>query len=116
MEFPTSITRDGGLADAVRFLGMEEWQSDPGADQLLPGEAASVGSGRRDDAVHWLRVYEELCGFKQKLLAVLGEQASSVERDGWAEVDRDATMFRREADRLARRVEFWRGEAKRLGG
>ena len=88
----------------------------PDGDQLLPGEASSVGSGRRDDAEHWLSVYEELYGFKQKLIAVLGQQVGSVERDGRPEVDRDATMFRREADRLARRVEFWKGEAKRLRG
>lgn len=89
---------------------------DPGGDRLLPGELAAVVSSRLDDAEHWLRVYEELYGFKHKLLATLDEQASKVSRDGQAEVDRDEAMFRREAERLAGRVAFWKGEVKRLRG
>ena len=89
-------------------------ESDPDGDQLLLGEASSVGSGRRDDAEHWLSVYEELYGFKQKLLGMLDEQASNVKGEGRAEVDRDEKLFQREAKRLARRANFWKREVERL--
>ncbi len=95
---------------------MSEQESDPGADKLLPGEAASVSSGHLADATHWVEVYAELLGFKQALMTTLAEQAGSVVSDGQSEVASDRTMFKREADRLSRRLTFWRQEVERLSG
>jgi hypothetical protein len=86
------------------------------SDRLLPGEKESEASAHLEDAVHWMRVYEELFGFKQNLLAVLVEQRDSVDPDGLDEVENDEIVLTREADRLSSRLEFWRGEvAKRSG-
>ncbi len=77
-------------------------------DALLPGEAEAARSGELEDSVHWYRVYEELFAFKQSLLATLEDQRGRVERDGVHEVQNDEILLTREADRLSRRLEYWR--------
>ena len=87
------------------------------SDRLMPGEAEAIESGREDDARHWLTVYEELFGFKQNLLSALVEQRDRIHADGMAEVENDEILLTREADRLSRRLEFWRRElAQRRSG
>lgn len=87
------------------------------ADRLLPQEEAGLRSGLLEDAVHWMTVYEELFAFKQNLLATLVQQRDGVDRDGLDEVENDEIILTREAERLARRLEFWRQEtANRRSG
>ena len=80
---------------------------DVGCDKLLPGEATSVHSGDVDDVTHWLKVYAELCHFKEKLLRDIAAQREKVSDVGRVEVDNDEAMLQREADRLLRRLRFW---------
>lgn len=83
------------------------------ADRRLPYEEAAERSDRLDDAIHWSQVYEELFSFKQNLLATLVEQRDSVDRDGLDEVENDEIVLTREADRLSRRLEFWRDQVRK---
>lgn len=76
-------------------------------DSLLPGEAAAMRSRHRDDAQHWLAVYEELFAFKQALLATLEDQRGRVRQEGVHEVQNDEIVLTREAERLSRRLEYW---------
>jgi hypothetical protein len=86
---------------------------DPGEDRLLPGEATSIHSGNATDARVWVRVYAELSGFKDVLLAQVDEQRRAVEHPGQPEVENDKRLLEREADRLRRRLEFWQDELER---
>jgi hypothetical protein len=79
-------------------------------ERLLPGEASSISSGNRKDAEHWFAVYEELCDVKDRLLAELRHQRSSVPDAGKAELDSDERLLEGEADRLHRRRDYWRRE------
>lgn len=83
---------------------------DPGDDKLLPGEAESRLSGSRPEAAHWVVVYEELVGFKDRLMSELWRQGAGVQDEGRAELDNDERLLRRENDRLHRRLEYWRRE------
>jgi len=83
-------------------------------DKLLPGEAAAIASGRRQDAKHWVDVYRELFGFKSALMEELYKQRGRVDPDGQSEVRDDESIFQREAARLERRLRFWENELTRL--
>ena len=83
---------------------------DPGKDRLLPGEATSLHSGNLDDARLWVRVYAELTGFKDVLLAQVREQGRSVTEAGQPEVENDTKLLEREAKRLKRRLMLWQHE------
>ena len=86
---------------------------DPGEDRLLPGEGTSLHSGEAADARLWVRVYAELSGFKEVLLAQVAEQRRAVEGPGQPEIDNDQRLLEREADRLRRRLEFWQDQLER---
>lgn len=85
-------------------------------DPMLPGEAESIGSRNTDDAKVWFDVYTELSAFKQNLLTELHEQSHKVGLEGEPEVRRDEVLLRLEADRLQRRLNFWRTELDRRRG
>lgn len=85
-------------------------------DKLLPGEAAAVASGRRQDAKHWVDVYRELFDFKSALMHELNQQRGRVDPDGQSEVRNDESIFQREAARLERRLRFWESVLTRLEG
>jgi hypothetical protein len=95
-------TRDEQIEEAADELGKE--------DRLLPLEDEALRSNHLDDAQHWRTVYEELFGFKQALLATLKEQRDKVNEAGMREIENDEIILTREADRLARRLQFWRRE------
>ena len=82
-------------------------------DTLLPGEERDLRSDFVEDARTWHGVYEELFLFKQQLLATLLEQRGSVQERGQHEVQNDEILLTREAERLARRLEFWQQEVRR---
>ena len=84
-------------------------------DVLLPGEAQSMINPSRRDIDHWVGVYTELCQFKEAILGHLIEQRQNVHMQGRIEVDHDDMVFRREYDRLRRRLDYWQrvsGDAK----
>ena len=83
------------------------------ADTLLPGELHATDSDYLEDARVWHEVYEELFLFKQQVLATLLRQRETVQELGQHEVQNDEILLTREADRLARRLEFWQGEIRR---
>lgn len=82
-------------------------------DTLLPGEERAIRTDHLDDARVWLATYEELFAFKQRLLGTLLAQRDTVQAEGLHEVQNDEILLTREADRLARRLEFWQSEFAR---
>jgi hypothetical protein len=79
-------------------------------DTLLPGEALSIKDGDPRDIDHWITVYSELVGFKEKILEEIGNQRGTVHSEGRLEVQHDDVLFRREYARLKRRLDYWRNE------
>lgn len=76
-------------------------------DVLLPGEAASMADPSKRDVEHWIRVYTELCHFKESLLGVLVDQREGVGLQGRIEVEHDDLVLRSEYERLRRRLQYW---------
>lgn len=68
-----------------------------------------MSSGDASDARHWVKVYAELVAFKDRLLDQVAEQRQKVTGEGRAEVEADERLLRPEAERLHRRLDFWRG-------
>ena len=69
-----------------------------------------MNSGDLADIEHWVTVYEELAGFKDRLLDELAEQRQNVLAAGQPELENDERLLRAEADRLHRRLDYWRRE------
>lgn len=59
------------------------------------------------DIEHWIRVYVELCQFKETILGTLVSQRDQVSQDGRIEVAHDDMVLRSEYDRLRRRLQYW---------
>ena len=76
-------------------------------DVLLPGEAASMSDPSRRDIEHWIRVYVELCQFKESILGTLVDQRDTVTQEGRIEVAHDDIVLRSEYARLRRRLQYW---------
>jgi hypothetical protein len=84
-------------------------------DRLLEGENPSTTD--IEDAVHWIRVYEDLLLFKRRLLEGAGEVAPEMDEEAREEVGKtDLTILAAEAARLERRLRFWRDRADELRG
>jgi hypothetical protein len=81
------------------------------AEILLDGE--DPASTRVDDAVHWVRVYGDLCTVTFALLEHSDQLLHGGSAEG-KEADVDEPMLRVEADRLARRLEYWTQRTKQL--
>ena len=67
-----------------------------------------MSSSNRQNAEHWLAVYDELCAFKDHLLAEVRQQREGVRDAGQSELESDERLIQREADRLHRRREYWK--------
>ena len=78
--------------------------------RLLPGEQTSMNSGNADDVGHWVKVYAELCDFKDTLLDEVQQQRARVSDEGRDELENDFRMLTAEATRLKMRLAYWRGE------
>ena len=84
-------------------------------DRLLDGEDPE--STVLEDAEHWVAVYEELTSFKGDVLGTTREHTEAMGRDATAEVlATDLPLLRAEAERLHRRLAFWRRRAEELRG
>jgi hypothetical protein len=82
-------------------------------DRLLEGENPSTTL--LEDAVHWIRVYEDLLTFKRQMLESVGEVAPEMDEIAQEEVGKtDLTILAAEAARLKRRLRFWRDRADEL--
>jgi hypothetical protein len=95
-----------GAARRARAADAAEASGD--ADRLLPGEDEARST--IEDAALWVDVYSELLAFKQKMLADTDAQITAMKRaEARREVETtDAVLLRAEAERLARRLGFWR--------
>ena len=76
-------------------------------DVLLPGEAASMINPSKRDVEHWIRVYVELCQFKETILGTLVSQRDQVSQEGRIEVAHDDMVLQSEYARLRRRLQYW---------
>ena len=75
-------------------------------ERLLGGEREDTPY--LDDAEHWVRVYAELLDFKRALLALAHERVESMHDTAASEVEEtDLKILRAEAERFARRLDFW---------
>ena len=82
-------------------------------ERLLPGE--DQDSVHLDDAEHWASVYSELLDFKRSLLKVAEDRLASMRDAARTEIEEtDLKVLQAEAQRLARRFEFWHAREGRL--
>ena len=79
----------------------EERRQQAHRDQLLPNEAAAMRRPHRDDVRVWISIYVELLeGCRRFMEAAPPETRESIQL---------------EAERIGRRIDYWRGVATRLG-
>ena len=88
-------------------------------DRLLPGEQPATSN--LEDIDHWLSVYSELLGIKERLLDTTERAASELdEDDAQTEVaNTDLTLLEGERKRLWKRLRYWqrrKREAEREAG
>jgi hypothetical protein len=82
-------------------------------DRLLPGEDPC--SHRPDDAAHWVDVYSELLTFKHELLRESTKSRKAMVPAARKEIEQtDLVVLEAEAERLERRVRFWRSRLAEL--
>lgn len=98
--------------DATRLLPGESASTDP----FLPGENPTAGD--REDVEHWINVYSELLDFKRFMLDGASARVREMVTDtAKIEIETtDLTIVRAEAERLARRLAFWRSRLDALEG
>ena len=89
---------------------MRAVSTDP--ERGLPGEDPE--SPFLEDALHWVRVYEELLNLKHELLKRAEEVLQSASPEAQAEGGADQALLRAQAARYDVRLEFWRQRAKDL--
>ncbi len=61
----------------------------------------------KGDIEHWIKVYVELCQFKETILGTIVDQRDKVSQAGRIEVAHDDIVLRSEYDRLRRRLKYW---------
>src|SRR5260370_16967679 len=76
-------------------------------DRLLPGEEPATTN--LDDIDHWLSVYSELLGFKQRLVDTTEQAAAELDHsDAQAEgADTALTLLEREPNRPWSHLPYW---------
>ena len=84
-------------------------------DRLLAGEDPTTR--HVEDAEMWTAVYGELTAFKQDLVASTEARVAAMLPEGAQELrETDLPILRAEAERLNRRLEFWRRRLNELSG
>lgn len=92
-------------------MSEEEELTDP--DRLLEGE--DPGTTDIADAEHWLGVYAELLGFKNRLVREAETGSDNLSDDAsQEEALKDLSLLDKEKQRLARRYIYWRQRAEEL--
>jgi DNA-binding response OmpR family regulator len=85
------------------------------SERLLEGE--DPRTRHAEDARRWLVVYGELLAFKETVLARTLEAVKQSTSEAAEEIARtDLPILTRERDRYRRRLDFWQGRARDLGG
>lgn len=83
-------------------------------DRLLDGEDPE--SRHLEDAAHWIAVYAELVGFKQRLITTAEEgliqMSETMARKEAA--GQDLLILAAERDRLVRRLNYWKRRQQEL--
>ena len=107
--------RGSPLRTSFAFIPLRGFAVKPASldtDQGLPGEDPT--SPYVEDAIHWIRVYDELLMFKQRLIQHIDEElqvaSPIVAREGG--VDRGLLVA--QAGRYEMRLAFWRRRAHEL--
>lgn len=76
-------------------------------ERLLVGEDGSTC--KVADAIHWAKVYADLFAYKDEMRVVTENRVASMSLAARRELERtDVRLFRGEAQRLERRLQFWR--------
>lgn len=84
-------------------------------DRLLHGEDPS--SPHRDDAEHWVTVYEELLRYKSMLVRDTEKRMPELTAAARVEVtETDYVIMRNERARFERRLAFWTERLEKLSG
>ncbi|GAC1344521.1 MAG: hypothetical protein NVSMB29_18200 [Candidatus Dormibacteria bacterium] len=84
-------------------------------DRLLHGEDPS--SRHRDDAEHWVTVYEELLRYKRMLVRDTESRMAEMTEAARVEItDTDYVIMRNERARFERRLAFWTNRLEQLDG
>lgn len=84
-------------------------------ERLLQGEDPS--SLHRDDAEHWVTVYEEMLRYKSVLVRDTEAQMAEMTEAARVEIrDTDYVIMRNERARFERRLAFWAQRLEELSG
>ncbi|HWF56784.1 MAG TPA: hypothetical protein VG520_00345 [Candidatus Dormibacteraeota bacterium] len=93
----------------------------PSPDELIrAGDPATLLAGEDPasifvaDAVHWIRVYEELIALKDSLLVRLAEMAQGLSNVAVEDTEIDERFLRAQADRYRTRHHYWTVRAAQL--
>jgi hypothetical protein len=82
-------------------------------DRLLPGE--DPRSRNPEDAHHWVRVYDELHRFKLELIGQARSRMDAMNPTAQVELEQvDLAIMQAEADRLGRRLGYWKERLNEL--
>ena len=85
------------------------------SNRLLEGEDPSTEYP--EDAVQWIRVYEELITFKERMLVRMYEELRAVSKAARQELnDQDVSRFEAQRDGYIIRREFWQERRRELRG
>jgi hypothetical protein len=81
--------------------------------RVLPGE--NLQSRDPEDVLHWIRVYEELAGFKEHMLADMEAELPELPAVAASEVrGLDITIIRQQLDRYLKRLDYWQRRLREL--
>jgi len=82
-------------------------------DGRLDGE--DPNTRHTDDAVHWIKVYQELLAFKEDLLSRTDHVVNDMrEADAQTDAVTDVVLLGTQADRYRRRLQEWTARAEEL--
>lgn len=91
-------------------MAEEDQLADPG--RLLDGE--DPGTTDPADAQHWLGVYAELLGFKNRLVREAENGSDHLSDASLEEALKDLSLLDKEKQRLASRYRYWKRRAEEL--
>jgi hypothetical protein len=100
------------MSDGERSLEeTARWASDP--DRLMNGEDPETL--RLDDAIHWMRVYEELISVKDDLVDTATGRMESLPPEASEEIRHsDLVLLAAERKRFERRLGFWKARHREI--
>jgi len=115
MSQPSEPTESPGAGATPDETGPVEltaaWAADP--TRLMTGEDPQ--SRRLSDALHWVRVYDELITFKDELMDLARTRMAEMASSAAEEIRHsDLVLLAAERTRFAARREFWRDRRRLL--